>query len=654
VLAAIAGAAFIHRSAQPSFCTSCHLMQPYYDSWASSSHSEVTCIECHYAPGIKAEAMGKLQAANQVVKYVTGSYGMKPWAEIEDASCLRSGCHIEDELVGELEFLGVRYNHLEHLGELRRGKQLQCASCHSQMVQGDHVAVTKATCFLCHFKEQPDGEPLAGCTGCHQDLPRLVSDVGLVVDHPQYVEDLVSCQSCHEQVTSGLGEAEESRCFNCHNEVEHVEQRVDITLMHEVHIAERNVECTQCHKPIDHRIQTLHVESKLDCESCHQNSHEAQRQLYAGVGGHGVDDRPDPMFAAQVSCKACHELSRTVDAHATVTEAGEASCMSCHGVRYANILPAWQDAMTSRVRIAERFLTDIRSVSGAASVRSRAQVDSLGGLAADNISFVQQAGAAHNVQYSDELLRASVTVLQEAIRLGDLPVANPNRDLGPRVTADGCSACHLGIESSATIYGGEVFDHGAHVVTGAMECSECHTSNDDHGGTTLDGVAACVDCHHDPVGPMNCAQCHQGPGGVPEETSVRAEGDFSHDAHRTGDVQCSDCHIPPDMTTEELDCQSCHEEHHTPEVACIDCHRDGAALVDHDAADHNVVCVECHDPPADRIDRWTRQVCASCHAESLTDHYEPEACENCHQVPPLGETSRSLPPIPPDPNSSGE
>ena len=76
---------FIEYSAQPAFCTNCHNMEPYYESWAESSHNGVPCIRCHYAPGIKAEAMGKLQAANQVVKYVTGAYGTKPWAEIEDA-----------------------------------------------------------------------------------------------------------------------------------------------------------------------------------------------------------------------------------------------------------------------------------------------------------------------------------------------------------------------------------------------------------------------------------------------------------------------------------------------------------------------------------------------------------------------------------------
>ncbi len=55
----------------PGFCNNCHNMEPYYESWLKSSHNMVPCIECHYAPGIKAEAMGKVQAANQVVKYLT-------------------------------------------------------------------------------------------------------------------------------------------------------------------------------------------------------------------------------------------------------------------------------------------------------------------------------------------------------------------------------------------------------------------------------------------------------------------------------------------------------------------------------------------------------------------------------------------------------
>jgi hypothetical protein len=136
ILMAIGTVGFIEYSGHPSFCTNCHIMQPYYDSWATSSHNTVKCISCHYAPGIKAEAMGKVQAANQVVKYVTGAYGMKPWAEIEDAACLRSGCHTEQELEGDLDYEGVSFNHTHHLGDLRRGKRLRCTSCPSQIVQG--------------------------------------------------------------------------------------------------------------------------------------------------------------------------------------------------------------------------------------------------------------------------------------------------------------------------------------------------------------------------------------------------------------------------------------------------------------------------------------------------------------------------------------
>ena len=133
LLGGIGTVGFIEYSAQPSFCTNCHNMQPYYDSWATSTHNDVPCIRCHYAPGIKAEAMGKVQAANQVVKYVTGRYGTRPWAEIEDAACLRSGCHSTRKLEGELTFLGVRFDHRQHLTDLRRGKRLRCTSCHSQI-----------------------------------------------------------------------------------------------------------------------------------------------------------------------------------------------------------------------------------------------------------------------------------------------------------------------------------------------------------------------------------------------------------------------------------------------------------------------------------------------------------------------------------------
>ena len=74
----------------PVFCNSCHIMEPYYKSWQQSSHKDVTCIECHFPPGIGGKVRGKMLGLVQLIKYVTASAGPRPSAEIPDASCLRS------------------------------------------------------------------------------------------------------------------------------------------------------------------------------------------------------------------------------------------------------------------------------------------------------------------------------------------------------------------------------------------------------------------------------------------------------------------------------------------------------------------------------------------------------------------------------------
>ncbi|HLE21210.1 MAG TPA: NapC/NirT family cytochrome c, partial [Vicinamibacteria bacterium] len=62
-------------SSTPSFCGSCHVMQPYFDSWQTSTHSEVRCVDCHIPPGITAEFRKKYEALSMVARYFTGTYG---------------------------------------------------------------------------------------------------------------------------------------------------------------------------------------------------------------------------------------------------------------------------------------------------------------------------------------------------------------------------------------------------------------------------------------------------------------------------------------------------------------------------------------------------------------------------------------------------
>ncbi|MEN3039698.1 MAG: NapC/NirT family cytochrome c, partial [Candidatus Kryptonium sp.] len=38
-------------TSRPSFCPTCHYMEPFYESWKASSHRDVTCVKCHFPPG---------------------------------------------------------------------------------------------------------------------------------------------------------------------------------------------------------------------------------------------------------------------------------------------------------------------------------------------------------------------------------------------------------------------------------------------------------------------------------------------------------------------------------------------------------------------------------------------------------------------------
>ncbi|MBI4539574.1 MAG: NapC/NirT family cytochrome c [Gemmatimonadetes bacterium] len=625
VIAAFGTAGFLEYSAQPGFCNNCHIMEPYYQSWLQSSHNTVPCIKCHYAPGIKAEAMGKVQAANQVVKYITRTYGEKPWAEIEDAACTREGCHLEQEL-GIVSLDGILFDHQEHLSELRRGKQLRCTSCHSQIVQGEHVTVTVSTCFLCHFKDRPPGQPVGGCLSCHRTPPR-VDYQGIVIDHPQIVRDMVSCVKCHSNVAVGDGAAPEERCWTCHNVPERIAEFGDTTLIHRVHISEHNVECQQCHTPIQHKVVELAETFELDCKGCHEGAHRAQRALFTGSGGHGVADNPSKMFLARVTCESCHSLPGQLPGHAGVALAGEATCLSCHGIRFANMLPAWQAELDRRL---ERVTRVVRAAVQAIGPRAPGRADSLLAAARANVELVRVGKAAHNVEYADQLLREAEKLARSAVEAAGTRASLPLADLGPPVTGNACMACHLGVEARDPLsWRGRRFVHRAHTVDAGIACTACHTSLDQHGGLTLAGTEACERCHHTVGQPASCASCH---GGAPPDTFRVAIGSFIHEPHVGQGLPCTGCHAPPGMDARGVDCTTCHVFHHSPAANCRLCHA-AATKGLHPPAVHETPCQACHTAPElSALNRWTRSVCLVCH-QDRAGHNAPRECTACHSVP---------------------
>jgi len=621
---------FLEYSAQPGFCNNCHNMEPYYESWLNSSHNMVPCIKCHYAPGIKAEAMGKVQAANQVVKYFTRSYKEKPWAEIEDAACTREGCHLEQRL-GVVSYRGVRFDHAQHLGELRRGKDLRCTSCHSQIVQGQHLTVTPSTCSLCHFKDRPVGQPLGGCLGCHPAPPNLEYE-GVPVNHEQIVRDMVSCSKCHSDVAVGDGAAEEQRCWTCHNLEERIRAFDNPTLLHEVHIAQHNIECQQCHTEIQHKVVALEETLELDCSGCHRGAHEAQQALVAGSGGHGVDETPSRMFLARVTCESCHAIPGKIPGHEGVSLAGEATCLSCHGVEFAGILGGWEEEIGARVSAVTRAVSQVRRALGSTP---RPAADSLIQAAEENLELVAVGKGAHNIPYADQLLRAAVRFARQAAEAGGADPRLSSVNLGPPMEVGSCTTCHYGVDGGGVVtWQGRTFPHRRHTVNAGFDCQTCHTPFSQHGGLTLTSTASCDGCHHISDSPRACGFCHQAPQG---DTISFAGRSFLHDPHLAMGFGCNTCHQAPSMTVAESTCDGCHALHHTPSANCSFCHEgvpqdtlvtSVGKFLHQPHTDMGLPCTTCHQDPGGG---GSDQACAGCHS---LHHQVTVDCRLCHTGDP--------------------
>jgi nitrate/TMAO reductase-like tetraheme cytochrome c subunit len=247
-------------SSSPQFCNSCHIMGPYVQGWKASKHAAVACVQCHYPPGFRDTLRVKFEAMTQVAKWATGTYNSKPFAEVEDGSCLRSGCHSSAQLAAQgmvVSGPGIRFDHRPHLDPAKTGRQLRCTSCHSQIIVERHFEVDRRACFVCHFKGTKHGReltPIAGCTGCHEPPKRDFLIGAVRFNHEDVVRRGVACQKCHLSVVEGEGESPRERCLTCHNQPEKLQRYADTRLLHDAHVTRHPIECIRCHSEIKHKL----------------------------------------------------------------------------------------------------------------------------------------------------------------------------------------------------------------------------------------------------------------------------------------------------------------------------------------------------------------------------------------------------------------
>jgi cytochrome c nitrite reductase small subunit len=148
------GAAGWNYHEQPNFCSTCHIMEPYLESWNSSDFSVhahamegVNCLECH-EPTIQ-------QQVDELVKFVKNEYE-NPLEERQFDSdwCFR--CHehgsveeviarTQDYVVND-EIINPHDPHANVDIEALQEETLECSNCHKMHRESPELK----SCYTCH------------------------------------------------------------------------------------------------------------------------------------------------------------------------------------------------------------------------------------------------------------------------------------------------------------------------------------------------------------------------------------------------------------------------------------------------------------------------------------------------------------------------
>ncbi len=220
---------------KPDFCNSCHIIEPFVDKWETSSMGQagVTCVKCHFEPGIIGYGRGKVYSMMKLIEYGTGQQDVKPQSAelLTNSACLQEGCHqgvADSEHEAYLDPLDfpvvdttnaanvVYFPHDFHVNEAQK----KCAECHSGVVHGAELTGGKA-----QAKTDPEY-----CSTCHdgQTAPQLFGEIELSGrEHPGIPKlDTGIWKNIHWRFAKGPGEyegqqydqIEKDTCLVCHDE----------------------------------------------------------------------------------------------------------------------------------------------------------------------------------------------------------------------------------------------------------------------------------------------------------------------------------------------------------------------------------------------------------------------------------------------------
>jgi hypothetical protein len=509
-------------------------------------------------------------------------------------------------------------------------------------------------CLSCHLMQEPferfarSAHRGLGCKACHQ--PTLVerSRMGLA----QFIDDPETIR-VHAHVPDDV-------CAACHVRGDPERWlRIAASAGHRVHLESQDTAL-----------------AGLQCVTCHSSSvHEfaATDRTCAQAGCHeAVEVRLGRMGQLTIHCASCHAFSTPVPdtvadvALAAVLSPRRDECLSCHAMRA--MLPAFpadepHGAACGLCHDPHQQETPRDAVATCAGSGCHTAADTLSpfhrGLRTGVLENCSACHPAHSFRVrGDDCLACHTDIFR--VSAGPQP-AGPARGVGlvadrpgarqrsasaalraPRTTpamaprpAEPDRSARAARAAIDTVR----FRHSTHRT---LECARCHESSQSHGRLTVVTIRDCRSCHHAEPVVEPCVRCHAdltalGRRAVRQSMRLAAGAhprsrDLPYDHAPHAAIACATCHAATvDREARSVDCVQCHADHHVERADCMTCHRTPAAGV-HTLATH-VTCTGagCHDRLPLRVPPAGRTVCLACH-QTLTGHYPPRACIDCHAI----------------------
>jgi len=185
----------VYVTTTPSFCSNCHVMDQFVDSWKRSTHAQFGCDACHVKPGLVNHFVNSVVVSQNVYLSFVGRAEMpEQIRSATNENCLQGGCHSVNRTASTSGDL--RIPHREHV-EMR---DLQCKDCHFNVVHtpdGGTPVPPMGVCAMCHDGRQAPNT----CDTCHVDPPSAeTAHADLVLE---------------EHAEIGRGRMRD--CFRCHH-----------------------------------------------------------------------------------------------------------------------------------------------------------------------------------------------------------------------------------------------------------------------------------------------------------------------------------------------------------------------------------------------------------------------------------------------------